>query len=145
MITKPVVTYKHVDDILLAAMPLRGTYEQSPATFHLLQEQVWPYVIGKRILLYYYVAAEVQIECCLAVSRPVNTAEIRSYVLTGGEALTLIHFGPYRTLGEGWSLLFDYIEGHNIRIQGPRREVYLDDREFAAPVHLTELQVLAAP
>jgi hypothetical protein len=145
MITQPVVTYKHVEDILIAAMPLRGTCAQAPATFRLLQEQVWPYVAGKRMLLYYYAASNTRVECCLAVSRPVNTAEVRSYILTGGEALTLIHLGPYRTLGESWSLLFDHIEGHNIRIQGPRREVYMDEREFTAPVHLTELQVLVAP
>ena len=61
------------------------------------------------------------------------------------EALTLIHVGPYRTLGESCSSLFDHVEGHSTRIQGSRREVYLGDREFTAPVHLTELQVLVAP
>jgi effector-binding domain-containing protein len=145
MNAKPVVSLKHVDNLLVATIRLRGAYEQVPVHFRLLREEVGPYVTGKRMLLYHYAGSDVEVECCLPVSRPVDTAQVRSRILAGGDAWTLLHHGPYQTLGESWSLLFDYVEGHNIRVQGPRREVYLDDREFAARGHLTELQVLVAP
>jgi len=134
------VSRKRIKDLLVASVRYRGRYEECGDYFSKLEGQVKEQICGPAFCLYTDQVGEqgVDIECCFPVRQPVEVGEVKSRVLVGGDVLAITHYGPYRTLGESWEALFDYIEGHNIRVKGPRREIYLQDSPDG---QVTELQV----
>lgn len=134
------VSRKRVKDLLIASVRYRGRYEECGDYFAKLERQVGKQICGPAFCLYTDKVGEqeVDVECCFPVRQAVAAGEVKSRVLVGGDVLTITHYGPYQTLGESWEALFDYIEGNNIRVRGPRREIYLQD---SPGKQVTELQV----
>jgi effector-binding domain-containing protein len=65
--------------------------------------------------------------------------------LKGGRAATLIHKGPYDTIGQSHKKIIDYLKKKNIKLQLPSREVYLKGPRllFNDPKkYLTEIQFM---
>lgn len=129
--------------MLIASIRYCGRYEDAGRYFEKLRQRVQEHIAGPPFCLFTErcVAGRVDIECCYPVDQAVETDGIKCRVLRGGEMLAMTHYGPCRTLGESWEALFDYIEGANIRVKGPRREIYLDTEELASEEHVTEIQV----
>lgn len=65
---------------------------------------------------------------------------IRVYRLEGGTFATLVHLGPFDTLGASYASLTQWIEGHGYHIAGPAREVYLSMDPGRPDAWVTELQ-----
>lgn len=143
MIEEDFVATKHVDDVLVACLRFRSQYDEIPQHFDVLRAQVRPYISGKGLILYYgpHPDGGADMEVCFPVSRAVVTDQVQSRVLPGGDVLSVVHHGPYATLGKTWEKLFDYIERHNIPVKGPRREIYLQFTGDDARQYITELQV----
>ena len=49
---------------------------------------------------------------------------MQSRNLPGGTAVTLLHRGPYETLGESYKRLLDHIKEQNLTVTTPSREIY---------------------
>lgn len=47
--------------------------------------------------------------------------------LPGGTFASLLHVGPYDSVGEGYEVLSAWISSHDLAFAGPPREVYLSD------------------
>ena len=64
------------------------------------------------------------VEWCVPVGRPVDSKQFETKILRGCTVLSYLHTGSKKALGQAWELMFDYIEGNNIQVSGPRREIY---------------------
>lgn len=122
------VARKRVGDMLIASIGYRGRDKEWESIFRELRRQVAGQICGPAFCLYPDSPAEgvMEVECCFPVREAVRQGEVRSRVLEGGEVLSLTHRGSYGMLGESWGALFDYIEGNNIHVRGPRREIYTE-------------------
>ncbi len=134
------INHKKIDDMLIASIRFRGQYEEIPKYFDKLYEQVKPYVSGKGIFLHHYFDESLgeghDFEVCYPVRQAVETEEVKSRVLEGGEMLYAIHIGPHGprgaagSLSDTWRKLWAYMGKHEIiPDSGPRREVYLEDTQ----------------
>ena len=132
------VTVKYVGDMLIASIRFRGEYDEAPQRFEQLYEQVKSYVTGKGILLHHFFDQSVEpgqdLEVCFPVSQPVETGEVKSRVLEGGQMLCAVHAGPPGKRGEpgsisdAWAKIWSYLRQHSVIADSvPRREIYLED------------------
>ncbi len=70
------------------------------------------------------------IEICAPVARPVEPpAGWQLQELPAGTFATLLHVGPYDTVGEAYAEITAWIEAHGFAAAGPPREVYLSEPE----------------
>jgi effector-binding domain-containing protein len=66
--------------------------------------------------------------------------EVRN--IPGAKLLSIVHKGPYETVGVGWTKLHEQLVAEGLEIVGPIREVYLNDpNETPQDELMTELQV----
>jgi Transcriptional regulator, effector-binding domain/component len=72
--------------------------------------------------------------------------EIGSRVLKGGRVVSVIHKGPYETIGNAYKKLFGYINSNGLKVTGPSREIYLKGPGLILPrspkKFITELQMV---
>lgn len=69
-----------------------------------------------------------EIEICAPVRRPVDPpAGWQLAELPGGVFASVVHEGPYSTLGETYDSLGGWIPAHGYVVAGPPREVYLSE------------------
>lgn len=126
------VVRQKVDDTLVAGLRFRGHYADVASMLTRLKDAIGPARCGSAIVLYYE-HDPVQghdIEVCLPVTHAINTEDITSHVLPGGEMLTITHHGSYDTIGDAWGALFQYANEVGIGLSTrPSREVYLENSD----------------
>lgn len=64
--------------------------------------------------------------------------------IAGGTVASLIHAGPYETLGDSYQAIGTWIEEHGYRISGPAQEVYLSGPDDPPPP-VTEIRMPISP
>lgn len=65
---------------------------------------------------------------------------IESGSLPAGEVATLVHVGPYETLGNSYTRLMEWLDANGRKQSGPYWEIYIDDPQQTPPEKLrTEL------
>ncbi|MBN1285500.1 MAG: GyrI-like domain-containing protein [Anaerolineae bacterium] len=150
--SKASITYKQIDDMLIAGIRFRGRRADIPKYLNRLYEQAKPYIAGPPMCLYHftYSAEDRILEVCFPVSQAVADGEIKSRVLKGGSMISAAHVGPAdpseaaseRT--ELFRQFVGYLQENAIMTveEAPYREIYLeggaaDDTER----FVTELQV----
>jgi effector-binding domain-containing protein len=145
---------KRLDDVLVASARFRGEFEEVPEQLAGLRELVGDYVSGKAIVLHHYFDQSLgeghDLEVCYPVRQAVETEEVRSWVLKGGEVLCAQHVGPRAAreaeggLAQAWQQLFSFVRQHGIIPDArPKREVYLEETQMQggkAGSQITELQ-----
>ena len=65
------------------------------------------------------------IEACMGVKRKVESGDMGCRELKGGQAVTLIHKGPYQELGRSYHRLYAYCREQGLEPLLPHREYYL--------------------
>lgn len=143
--TRPkfVVGRKKVGDLLIAAVRSNGG--PSPTKRHadnLLRHL--RATVREPILCLYSdgePGKDLIVEWCVPVSGSVDTEQFETRILKGCTVLSCLHWGPKKTLGHAWEAMFDYIEGNNIQVTGPRREIYHSPEKPDHSVGAIELQV----
>ncbi|MBR1368306.1 hypothetical protein RJ53_01855 [Methanocalculus chunghsingensis] len=55
--------------------------------------------------------------------------DIQAYELPGGRMVRIIHMGAYRDSGETYTELYNWLAENNLSVNGPIREVYMNDPE----------------
>ena len=88
---------------------------------------------GPPFVIYHASPAEsdpFDIEICAPVARRTDPpAGWQLHELPAGSFATLVHVGPYDTLGIAYDTLAAWIGAHDLVIAGPPREVYLSEPE----------------
>ncbi len=144
------ITYRELEDILVASIRFRGPYEEVAPRFEQIRAAVSTRATGAGIVIFHDFNPESdhELEVCVPISEVVDAAGITCRVLPGGPWLAIIHRGPYQgnqgTLST-WRMLGVHIREHCIGIaEDPMREVYLEGPETHnddVSQYLTELQV----
>lgn len=144
---KTAIAGKHVDDILVASISFRGEFEEIPVRFKALHEQVQPVISGQAICLFHGRDPDRghHLEVCYPVTQAVDTGEITSRVLRGGEVIATTRHGPVDSPAAIWGEFFGFIRQNEIGVgEDPPRMVYLndgDERRDSAETFEIELQL----
>ncbi len=139
------VHWKAVDDTLVAAMRFQGTYDEIGDYFAKLESVVGLHADGGRIVIYHGGGT---IEVCLPVTEPVESGEVKSRMLEGGQMLCSTFRGQYgseeagKALGEQFGAMWRYTIAHHIGVsEEPWREAHLGDDPADPDAYTAELQV----
>jgi effector-binding domain-containing protein len=141
---EPEIVYKQVGDQLVSGVRYQGEPSGLGSVFESVGQQCDEYICGPSFIVTHYgtgVQDGIDVDVCFPVSQPVETGDIRSWVLEGGEALSLLHRGPYESLGESYWKLYGYLGEHGLISQLSGREVYLEYNADNPEKNVTELQV----
>lgn len=140
---------KDIDTLLVAGTRIKGRYQDMGKTFGVLAKKVGSRINGKAMALYYdadYKEEDADFEPCFPVRKGKSADGVSVRELKGGKAATLIHKGPYETLGESYKKLFDYIHQKGYKTVLPSREKYIKGPGMIfkgnPKNYLTEIQVL---
>jgi hypothetical protein len=102
---------------------------------------------GQNIFVYREVdgmPGHVDVEFGVGVAEPFATeGEVTCCTTPSGSAVTTTHWGDFRALGDAHRAVIEWARKHNVRLAGPRWEVYGHWREGATP--RTDIYYLVAP
>jgi effector-binding domain-containing protein len=144
------LTYRKIDDMRVSSIIYHGTPGQAQELQPHLEKLLR--VCGERAcgparLVYHFETAaggKMDLEVCVPVTEPVETGDIRSRTLKGGEALSILHRGPLNALNESSQKVYAYLREHGI----PPKEPVVVYRNFDAnnpENNLTEIQAFIHP
>lgn len=135
----------------ISAATVRDVIPRYPEQGHLWDElesflahhQIKPE--GSCFTIYYTDEPNIDTEVCEPVSSPIPEDEkVNQRQLPGIEMMaTVIHNGPFITIGEAYTAILKWIDANGYRINGPSREVYLrpaDNASQTDPQTVTEIQ-----
>lgn len=137
------IRYLCVEDLLIASVEYQGSQHFLWNKFARLISEFSELIHGAPFCLFHENSRgrNQEIECCIPVRPFMGIGDTRTRILRGAPMLTWIHHGSFQTLGESWERLFDFIEGRNIKVNGPRREIYLGVHSPDGNIMRAELQV----
>ncbi len=141
---EPEIVYKQVDDQLAADVRYQGSPDALGSIFKSLQQKCGEHICGPSFIVRHYgtgVKDGIDMDVCFPVSQPVETGNVRSWVLEGGEILSLLHRGSPESLGESYGKLYGYLGEHGLISRLFGREVYLKSDPDHPGENVTELQV----
>jgi len=139
---------KNLPDLLIAAIRHQGRYKEVGPLFMKLGRALGPNIAGPALTLYYDEECredDANYEAAMPIKKEVKKEGIAVRKLNGGRAVTLIHLGPYETIGNSYKKIIDYLKARNIKLRLPSREVYLKGPRilFNNPKrYITEIQYM---
>ena len=113
---------------IICSIRFKGKYSDISPHYGTLFKNAGRYKKGKPFALYYdmeYKEYDADVEACLEVGKKLNLTGIQCRELQGGKALTLLHRGPYSTLGRSYERLFKYTKEKNLKVEIPLREMHI--------------------
>jgi DNA-binding transcriptional MerR regulator/DNA gyrase inhibitor GyrI len=119
---------KDVETILIAGYRMTGKYEQVGEGFKVLGKSFGRFINGKAMALYYdseYKEDGADFETCFPIRKGRDLENVSVRELKGGKCVTLIHKGPYQTLGDSYKKIYEYIKEKGYKTKLPTREVYI--------------------
>lgn len=122
------IVRKEVPGVLIASFRFKGKYSDVGKHIGRLFKLCGRFAAGKPFALYYdreFKEDDADIEICLPISKNVNKEDIKSRVLSGGNAVSLTHQGPYESISASYKTVIDYINKNEFDTVLPSREVYL--------------------
>ncbi len=143
------ITTRQVPDMLIAGIRFLGSPSDVPIVYQKLAAAVGDAASGKPFCLRYWgnPGPQRDIELCLPVSRPVESADVHSRMLPGGEMLVTQHRGRYDQLRTAWTRLYSYMRERALGGGNkPSREVFLEGAGIPGLENETYLmEVLVSP
>lgn len=115
-------------DILVCGIRFKGRYGDVGPYFGKLYRACGRQARGKPYNLYYdgeYKAEGADIEVAVEVKASFAAEGVTCHALPGGEAVTLVHRGPYEKLSRSYQKLFEFINDKGLEPILPSREQYL--------------------
>jgi DNA-binding transcriptional MerR regulator/effector-binding domain-containing protein len=117
-----------VPETLVFGLRHRGRSDEIGRLIGQLFRKAGRYTVGGPFCLYYdgdYKEDDADFEVCAPAKRRMGIEGIDCRMLTGGRAATLVHCGPYRSLGVSYERLFDHVRRSGFSVAFPIREEYL--------------------
>lgn len=143
------IIIKEIPEMLIASIRFKGKYQDVSQAFNSLFKKYGRYCNGAPFCLYYdndYKEDDADIEACVPVKTAVEVEGIICRKIPGGKAVTVVHHGPYETLGQSYQVIIDHLNENNRRIRLPHREVYLKGPGMILPRSprrfITEIQIM---
>ena len=143
---------KTLPSLQIAAIRTKGAYGDSAKAFATLGKSVGRFICGKAMNLLHdseYKEQDADFEICFPVKKMPATNGINCRQLEGGKAVTLIHRGPYSTLGRSYAKAFSHIHDKGYEPISPTREIYVKGPGMifkGKPArYLTDIQILIRP
>jgi effector-binding domain-containing protein len=122
------VETRTIETMLIASIRWRGEYSGGNAAFSRLYGEMGRYACGKPMDLYHDDRRredDADVESAIPVSKAREVPGITIRELPGGKAVTLLHQGPYDTLGVAFARLVEHTEKHGLVFLLPTRVVYV--------------------
>ncbi|MCI0513560.1 MerR family transcriptional regulator [candidate division KSB1 bacterium] len=142
---------KELETILIAGYRMQGKYQEVGNGISLLYKKLGAQINGKAMTLYYdpeYKETDADFEPCFPVRKGKSEAGISVRELKGGKCVSLIHQGPYETLGDSYKKIFNYLREKGYQTLLPTREIYIKGPGWIfkgnPKNYLTEIQILIA-
>jgi effector-binding domain-containing protein len=122
-----IVLEKNIDDMIFAGHRYTGRYQDLGSAFSTVGRAMGRFISGPAMSLDYdgeYMEDSADIEGGFPVSRKISRKGVESRVLKGGRAFTIMHYGPYETLGRSYTELFSYMNERKRKALVPCRVIY---------------------
>jgi DNA-binding transcriptional MerR regulator len=119
---------KILEPLLVAGLRMKGRYSDCGEGFARLGKTVGRYIAGKCLCLYYdgeYREEDADFEPCFPIRKAVQVEGVSVRELPAGRCLSLVHKGPYDTLGRSYARLLNEVRQKQFSLSLPTREVYL--------------------
>ena len=119
---------KDLASMLIACVRMKGKYSDCGQGFSQIGRKFGRHINGKPFLLHYdseYKEEDADFEVCMPIRKGESKDGITVRELAGGRCVSLIHRGPYDTLGRSYAKILDYLQEHNYSTELPTREVYI--------------------
>ncbi len=143
------VEEKDLETILIAGYRMKGKYQDVGNGITLLYKKLGGQINGKCMTLYYdgeYKENDADFEPCFPVRKGKDEDGISVRELKGGKSVSLIHKGPYETLGDSYKKIYAYLNEKGYKTKLPSREVYIKGPGWIfkgnPKNYLTEIQLL---
>lgn len=117
-----------VEDQLIASIVYTGKYEDVGLYISKLYKAAGANIKGKPFSIYHddtYKEEDATVEVCVLLKKELQYKDIQVKILKGGQALSLLHIGPYDKLSSSYKQLTDHIIDHHLETTAPIREHYL--------------------
>jgi len=117
-----------IDKMLIASLTYVGRYGDVGDYIGQLFKAAGMNVKGKPFSIYHdedYKEEGATVEVCVPLKKEVVYKEIKTKVLEGGKAISLLHIGSYETISDSYKVLTDYIKDNNIEAKSLIREHYI--------------------
>jgi DNA-binding transcriptional MerR regulator len=142
------IQLKVVPELIICSIRYKGTYGDIGGYFGTLFKQAGRHFRGPAMALYYdaeYRENDADIEAAIVVSKKLELDGIACRVLPSQTVLSLVHYGPYDSLGSSYRQLFEARNDRNLKALLPSRELYLKGPGLILPrkpeKYITEIQV----
>jgi DNA-binding transcriptional MerR regulator len=143
--TPPAVIVREFSAQQVASIRSRGKYSDAGQIFPRLLHAVGPSVTGPPFCLFHeaeYRENDVDISCCVPVHESVASHEhISIATISAFRAATVVHAGPWDSVGFSWARLFAFVRAEGQEPTPPLRETYLRHGGVDPGQRLTELAI----
>lgn len=141
------VTLKDVPEVFIASIPFKGTFSDIDQHMTRLFAIFGTVANGPPFCLYHddhYADENMNIECCIPITKKMPAAGIHFYTLPGASMVTIMHEGDYSNIWKAYQKIVDYLNKKDLPICPPSREIYLRGKGKILPgdpeKYLTEIQ-----
>ena len=117
-----------VKPFLAAGIKMHGRYEEISQGFYTMMKHLGGIIRGKPFCLHYeieYKEENANFMPCFEIKKLITIAGIECFSTKAGKAISLVHRGPYNTLGKAYFKLFEYIQEKKYSITIPTMERYI--------------------
>lgn len=117
-----------VPDTLICGIRFKGRYSDVGPPFTKLFKHCGRWAVGKPFSLYYdteFKEEGADIEVCVQIKKEISFPDIHCRTISGCNAVSLIHRGPYPELGRSYLRVFEYCRESRLTVQRPTREHYI--------------------
>ncbi len=143
------VIIKEIPGILIASIRFKGSYQEVGREISKLFRYCGKYATGSPFCIHYdneYKEENADIEVCIEVLKRVDKDTIKSRKLQSISALSIIHKGPYESIGTTYKTITDFIKENHIKTGVPSRELYIKGPGLIFKGnpnnYITEIQIL---
>lgn len=122
------IIVKNIPEMLIASIRAKDQYSNVGYYLGKVAKQCARYICGNPFNLYYdneYKEDGADMEICFPVKKHIDTPDVKTRVLKGGNFISAFHKGAYEDIGEVYKRLLDYSYKNTINIITPTREIYV--------------------
>ncbi len=127
-VSKFEIEEKQVESLLVGGIRMRGKYSDCGKAFSKLGRTFGRHICGDAMLLHYdmeFKDSDADFEACMPIAKGKSTEEINVRAIPGGRCISLLHKGPYDTLGRSYEKMMSYARAKKYEVMTPSREVYI--------------------